>query len=119
MTQEMPSLEAREKTAALLAGLWKRNLPLVESRLGLLERAREQALAGALTEELRTEAAEIAHKFAGSLGMFGLAAGTEIARELELALEPAADNAAEATAAGAARIASLVEQLRSVLFPET
>ncbi len=115
MTQQTVSPEAKEKTAALLAGMWKRNQPLIERRLALLERAREQALAGSLTEESRVEAAEVAHKFAGSLGMFGLARGTEIARELEAGLDPVHEGAA----LNVERIAALVEQLRSVLFPET
>jgi HPt (histidine-containing phosphotransfer) domain-containing protein len=115
MTQHAASEEAKEKTAALLAGLWKRNQPLIQSRFAVLVRAREQALVGSLTEEMRADAAGVAHKFAGSLGMFGLTLGTEISRELEVALEPVG----ESVALDLARIASLVEQLRLVLFPES
>jgi HPt (histidine-containing phosphotransfer) domain-containing protein len=115
MTEHSASEETKEKTAALLAALWKRNQPLIEGRLTVLERAREQALAGSLTDEMRTEASAVAHKFAGSLGMFGLTRGTEISRELEVALEPVGEGAA----LDLARIASLVEKLRPVLFPES
>ena len=105
MTQPRVSAEARQKTAALLSDLWQRNLPLIEQRMAVLERAS----AGPITEELRSEAANVAHKLAGSLGMFGYQQGTEIARELECLLEsPARD---------LVRVASLTVQLRSILFP--
>ena len=71
----------------LLATVWQRNLPLLRSRLASLDAAAELAGAGRLTEAGRQEAVEIAHKLAGSLGMFGYLRGTEIARELELLLD--------------------------------
>ena len=71
----------------LLASVWKRSLPLVRQRLALLSRTAQQAEAGELTQSARREAAETAHKLAGSLGMFGYLDGTEIARQLEILLE--------------------------------
>lgn len=71
----------------LLASVWQRNLPVVRERLALLSDVAIHADAGALTEKARKEAADVAHKLAGSLGMFGYLNGTEIARELELLLE--------------------------------
>lgn len=71
----------------LLARLWKQNLPLLQERVATLETTSQEALVGRLTPSRRTEAADIAHKLAGSLGMFGYPRGTEIARELENLLE--------------------------------
>jgi HPt (histidine-containing phosphotransfer) domain-containing protein len=106
MTEEVASKDAAEKTKALLAGLWGRNLPTIERRLAILERA---AGANPLAEELRADAHGVAHKLAGSLGMFGFPNGTAIARELELTLET--------TVPDAAVLAGLTKQLREILFP--
>lgn len=71
----------------LLASVWQRNLPLLRSRLASLELVAQNAEAGILTPAGREDAANIAHKLAGSLGMFGYLRGTEIARELEVLLD--------------------------------
>jgi len=86
-------MESAHKTAGLIAHLWERNRPLVEERLTLLESAARAATRGTLSEGLRREAAEVAHKLAGSLGMYGFPEGTAVAGELELRLEttPAAE----------------------------
>lgn len=71
----------------LLASVWQRNLPIIRARLALLSDVAVLADADVLTPIARQEAADVAHKLAGSLGMFGYLSGTEIARELELLLE--------------------------------
>jgi|SRR5271156_476137 len=73
--------------ARMISSLWRRNQPQVEKRLHLLESAAAANRHGEMGEELRNEAREIAHKLAGSLGMFGFPAGSEIARQLELLFE--------------------------------
>jgi HPt (histidine-containing phosphotransfer) domain-containing protein len=78
--------DAAAKTTGLLKALWEKNLPVLRERVGLLERAAEEAAAGRLSEALRVEAVGVAHKLAGSLGMFGYQDGTLAARELEVAL---------------------------------
>jgi HPt (histidine-containing phosphotransfer) domain-containing protein len=103
--------DSPDKTNALLASLWLRNRPIVEERLATLDRAASFAAVGALEEELREEAADTAHKLAGSLGMYGYDHGTRLARQLELLLDyPTPDPA---------QIRTLATQLRSSLFPET
>jgi HPt (histidine-containing phosphotransfer) domain-containing protein len=82
-TEMRQDAEAAEKTRRLIAGIWARNRPVVETRLDLLDRA---AATQPLPEPLRTEARGEAHKLAGSLGMFGLPEGTRVARELEVLL---------------------------------
>ena len=74
---------AAARTSALLAALWRRNLPLLHERLTTLEYAAASAASGALSSDLRVEAAAIAHKLAGSLGMFGHHEATAIARRIE------------------------------------
>jgi HPt (histidine-containing phosphotransfer) domain-containing protein len=73
--------------ARLIQALWERNQTQVEDRLHLLDSAAAANRQGDLGEELRNEAREIAHKLAGSLGMFGFPIGSEIARRLELLFE--------------------------------
>jgi hypothetical protein len=94
------------ETAALLKAVWEKNLPVLRERMGVLSAAGEAADAGALSQELRVEAAGIAHKLAGSMGMFGYPEGTRIAREIEVML-------GEDGAAG--RLGELVVSLRGVL----
>jgi HPt (histidine-containing phosphotransfer) domain-containing protein len=71
----------------MLAELWQRGLPRLRSRLELLDRATAAAEAGALDRDMREQAAEVAHKLAGTLGMFGYDGGTDTARRIELLLE--------------------------------
>ena len=78
--------EAAAKTAALLKAMWERNLPVLRERVGVLSVAAEASARGELEEGLRVEAAGVAHKLAGSLGMFGYPEGTRVARELEVVL---------------------------------
>jgi HPt (histidine-containing phosphotransfer) domain-containing protein len=101
--------DAEEKTAALLATIWVKLQPLVKERLGTLELAAEAAAAGTLGEDLRQEAADVAHKLAGSLGMYGCDEGTRVARELELLLEGAAPDVE--------RLRELAARLRRAVFP--
>jgi HPt (histidine-containing phosphotransfer) domain-containing protein len=101
--------QAQQKTADLLAALWLRNRPLIEERLAILDHAAASAVAGTLVEELREQAADTAHKLAGSLGMYGYNDGTRIARQLELLLDYATPDAA--------RIQTLTRELRQSLFP--
>ncbi len=101
---------AASKTSALLAALWARNRPLVDDRLAELDQAAASAEAGALGEEQREEAADTAHKLAGSLGMYGFPHGTQVARQIELLLDyPKPD---------AEQLRQLIAELRHTLFPE-
>ncbi len=86
--------------------IWRRNRSQVLERLDLLDRI---ATIHPLPDSLRHEATSIAHKLSGSLGMFGFAEGTRLARLLEQHLEgPELDRE---------NVASLARQLRDTLFP--
>ena len=95
------------RMAASLAAIWQRNRPQTLERLALLDRA---AAAVPLSPALQAEATVTAHKLAGTLGMFGFAQGTELARALELELEREAPDQV--------RLAALTNELRKLVFPE-
>jgi HPt (histidine-containing phosphotransfer) domain-containing protein len=67
----------------LLAQLWQKNLPTIRERLDLLDQFGSAAVSGSLEEHTRLEALSIAHKLAGSLGMYGYQQGTEVASKME------------------------------------
>ncbi len=69
---------------ALLATLWAKNYPKIQAHLAVLDQA---ATTTPLPESLKKEATSVAHKLAGSLGMYGYPAGTEAARQLEQELD--------------------------------
>jgi HPt (histidine-containing phosphotransfer) domain-containing protein len=72
---------------AALQAIWERNLPQTRERVALLQRAAAQlSHTRTLDADLHSEALSLAHKLAGSLGMFGFAAGTEHARAIEAEL---------------------------------
>ncbi len=95
-----------EKTKALLASLWERNKPILLERLAVLDQA---AASDPLPPELKAEAASVAHKLAGTLGMFGHMEATRLAQELEAALE--------AETLDHARLRELTTELRQNLPP--
>lgn len=66
--------------------LWEQFREPILVRLEKIEGAIAAAQRGNLPDTLRWEAAQEAHKLVGSLGMFGLPAGSDLARELELGL---------------------------------
>jgi HPt (histidine-containing phosphotransfer) domain-containing protein len=75
------------KINTVLAELWKKNLPTVHERLDLLDKFGKAAASGKLDEPTRIEALNIAHKLAGSLGMYGYQQGTEVASKMERILK--------------------------------
>jgi HPt (histidine-containing phosphotransfer) domain-containing protein len=100
------------KTAQLLAVLWERNRPVVEERLAILESAISALVATeSLAPEIQVDAANVAHKLAGTLGMFGYPRGTELARMIEEVLE--LQDAL--TPADANQLQAWVVELRAVL----
>ncbi len=94
--------------AQALARLWTKFLPEMERRLALLQVALDALADGDLHAEQRQAAHEAAHKLAGTLGTFGLHRGTELARQLEDALE-----AGSVTAS--AELLVWTEELRAVI----
>jgi len=98
------------RMAQTLAALWQKNQPRVLERLAAIETAVEAALDGTLTAEQRSLAEATAHKLAGSLGMYGFAKGTELARALEVHL---AEDGPDPRI-----LIVLVSELRGTLYPD-
>jgi HPt (histidine-containing phosphotransfer) domain-containing protein len=71
----------------ILLELWQKNLPTIRERLDLLDQFGLAASTGTLAETHRIEALNIAHKLAGSLGMYGYQRGTEVASKMERILK--------------------------------
>jgi HPt (histidine-containing phosphotransfer) domain-containing protein len=94
-----------------LARLWARFLPEILERVRVLESAGAALGMGTLGADERTAAAAAAHKLAGVLGTFGLAEGTALAREAEVAYSgiPASD------AARVARLQQIARQLEDII----
>jgi diguanylate cyclase (GGDEF)-like protein len=72
-----------EKLRVALAGMWEQFRGSLSDQVSVLEDAAVAALSGDLAPEPRDRARSEAHKLAGSLGTFGLARGSDIAREVE------------------------------------
>ena len=87
-----------------LAGIWERGKPAMRERLAALDRH----LAAPGDEAAVADARRAAHQMAGSLGTFGIAGGSETARELEAELEGTPDPD---------RVAALAERLAAILAP--
>ena len=79
-------MEPADQTALndALDRMWTRFLPEMKQRVAILETAATAFAANTLTIPQQEAASATAHKLAGVLGTFGLARGTELARELEL-----------------------------------
>ncbi len=88
----------------LVRQLWERARPTVAKRLELLEAAARAVAAAEMNSQIRHDAILAAHKLAGSLGTYGMAEGSELARAIELELEGDCDPA---------RLEGLVADLRS------
>ena len=97
----------RERVTPGLAQVWGRNLPGIRDRVTVLERAASSLERGDQPD--RQDAADAAHKLAGSLGSYGLTRGSEIARELEQRFAPGG-NLGEA-----AHVGRLVTELRLLI----
>lgn len=71
-----------------VAELWARFRPRIMESLGVLEQAMEALEEHRLSDSLRLKAEQEAHKLAGSLGTFGFAQCTPLARAIELHFQP-------------------------------
>ena len=72
-----------QQTIAEVAEVWERCKEKFSDRVAVLEQAIAALLNDTLTEELRQQAEQEAHRLAGSLGIFGFAEGSRLAREIE------------------------------------
>ncbi|MCP3997214.1 MAG: response regulator [bacterium] len=75
-----------ESMSSMLAKLWQRHRVTNLDRITILEQSTANVLRGCAEAEELEEAAKAAHKLAGSLGTFGLDAGSRAALEAETIL---------------------------------
>ena len=90
---------------------WERFRGTVMERVHAVESAAAEAVAGGLGEERRRHAEREAHKLAGSVGTFGFADASRLARELEVLLQ----GDARLDATDARKLAELAGALRAEL----
>ena len=69
---------------AALDRMWVQFLPQIEERVDVLAAAAQAFAVRQLSAEQQQAAQAAAHKLAGALGTFGLARGTDLAREVEV-----------------------------------
>jgi HPt (histidine-containing phosphotransfer) domain-containing protein len=100
----------QSRASELIAEVWQRSLPQIRERLALLDAAAAAAQSGTLAEPQRAAAESVAHKFSGSLGMFGFPEGTDLARALEDEYRSESPNPDV--------LAELTASLRAALFPQ-
>lgn len=81
--------EVTGKLHDLLATLWSRSRQTISERLDVLRTTHRALRANAADTNARRAGADAAHKLAGILGTFGLPAGTDLARRIEVMLESA------------------------------
>src|SRR4029453_17243876 len=76
-----------QQVRVALAEIWERSKETILGRVAVLEQATTALLEGALEDALRQHAEHEAHKLTGSLGTFGFAQGSRLAREMEHLLQ--------------------------------
>jgi HPt (histidine-containing phosphotransfer) domain-containing protein len=102
---------AQSAMSQALDRMWAQFLPQMQERVNALDAAAQASAAGSLSPEQQQDAQSAAHKLAGVLGTFGLARGTEVARELEVLYSRQIDPDPEV----AARLASTAAELRTII----
>lgn len=96
-----------EDVHAAIARLWQGSRPVVLQRVAALQDTAAALAAGRLDADDVPAARTAAHKLVGSLGTFGVAHGSELARLIEQELETARPDPA--------RLADLAAQLRAAV----
>jgi HPt (histidine-containing phosphotransfer) domain-containing protein len=82
--------EVTGKLHELLTNLWTRSQQTIGERLDVLRASHRTLRVNPADPGARRAGADAAHKLAGILGTFGLPAGTEIARRIEVLLDSSA-----------------------------
>lgn len=87
---DRPKDDVNGKLHDLLATLWMRSQHAITERLQVLHHSHRTLCTTPSDANARRAGADAAHKLAGILGTFGLPAGTELARRIEVTLESSA-----------------------------
>lgn len=79
--------QKQQQLMAAVASLWERFKESIIGQVDVLEQAIMALMEERLDHDLQRQAEREAHKLAGSLGMFGFAEGSRLAREMEYRLQ--------------------------------
>lgn len=82
---EQPSVVNQARVAVMAT--WQELKGLAFERFSVIDQAMSALKTGHLSQGLRQQAQQAAHKLAGSLGMFGFAEGSQIALQIEMELQ--------------------------------
>ncbi len=109
-----PPSPTRQQTLAAIAEVWQRLKPKVKQQVDVLEQAAIALHDCHLSQELHQQAEREAHTLAGSLGTFGFAAGSTLARQIEHLLQ-----GQQLKQSDGHRLQILVSALREEIFSTT
>ena len=104
------SLEALQRTFAMLSAKYQVKLPATVAQFEDLWR---RLLAAEAPVSRLADLIQIAHNIAGNGKTFGFASAGEVAREIELCLEPACAAGRQPDAAEQERVAALLAALKN------
>jgi PAS domain S-box-containing protein len=104
----LPELPKQEQTLAVVAEIWQRFSGRMDEQVQVLEKAATALTQKTLNTQLHLQAAQEAHTLAGSLGTFGLAQGSKLARKIEKLLK----SDQNLTPSQTTNLQNLVKQLR-------
>jgi len=79
----IPNPKSPQQTLAAVAAVWQKFKGRVAEQISVLEQASVALSTNTLSSELLESARKEAHTLAGSLGTFGLAQGSKLAKEIE------------------------------------
>ncbi|MFM2062895.1 MAG: hypothetical protein RLZZ507_2565 [Cyanobacteriota bacterium] len=82
-SKEQDTNSKSQQTLTAIGEIWQRFRGRIEEQVSIIEQATQQVLNPVLNPELLSQAAKEAHTLAGSLGTFGLASGSELAKKIE------------------------------------
>ncbi len=101
----------RQQTQTALSTLWMSVKSQQTTRLAILQQAFEQLQSGTLSKEMRESAYRSSHSLTGVLGIFGLASGSDIAKQIQNLLQGEAPISAD----NRIRLGALIKTLRTVV----
>ena len=78
-----PQTNRQTEASSAIAAVWEQYKAQILGRIEVLEQAVSRLSAGQLTDEWRRQARQAVHSLVGTLGTFGFAEGSRLARELE------------------------------------
>ncbi len=79
----IPLTKKQTEASTAIAAVWQQYKAQIISRIEALEQAIRHLAAGQLTDEHQQKAQQAVHSLVGTLGTFGFAEGSRLARELE------------------------------------